>query len=446
MTKYCFLKIIKLEINKKVENKNSFDINIKSILQNNIIDFDIDFKKDIFDDLELYGFKISLIFEDTVFNGKVEFKDLTLETLELQDVIFKKSVAIKNNKINTLILRPYEIHANIVYNNGYYAKDGLVKEPNQEIVHTSKIQFEDPHICEAKVFFIGISKDCECDFTNRNLQNVVFQNCNFKKTYFLNSFLKEAKFMNCEFPIIEDNYEVYAKGNKFYWVIGFLLLIYSILDMRDEVWLNGFFNYFDNWIVIYIIYIPIWLVSFIFLMYTGINYLFNKIFLIDGMLMFKHIGISDEKLNKNKMTTLNIKNIYDDLKYNFINNGNPQYAGDFYYSSSLLKIQRNEKFIEMIILQGSFLINGFGERALKPLMWIITLIIFIMLMLNPNSDYISTPSTPLFLLDVKTESNYELKKNTTTYSEYNSNSFMILSKMDIHNNKTYAFDNRYDFK
>ena len=446
--KTLFLNKIKNSIRDK-KDKN-LDIYIRIGIGKNAdikekeLDFDFDFKKDIAEQVVILGYRIHLFFQDVIFHGKVRFQGVQLATLEFKDVTFKESVAIKEVELNSLILRPYRIDGHIVVNIGKYAKK--YKIVDCEKCYIKHITFEDPHVCNAKIYFVGINKATEADFRNRNLENVIFQNCNFQKTYFLNSFLKNSKFSNCDFPFIKNEVDKMFIGRNniliFFVVacilaVGLIFYVPSIPELYILSCLSPFLI-----ILIFIFYIMIESVLGIFLVNTLIG---------------RHYGIYDEvDLKKNiKKTVLrkefndsyyetlsNIGSIYKDLKINFSNQGDMQKSGNFYYAANLCKIILSKNTIDTLILQGSYIINGFGERSLRSFFSIITILLLIVLFNTPNIGYIATPSTPSFLLQTN-------EKNVTCeepYVEYNLSNFQKnIVTINYEDKKTYGFDNRFTY-
>lgn len=482
-------------------------------LKNNIIDFKLDFKKDILEDEEIkkiyetkyythsykkyiYLYNISVYLQNTVFQEAVLFKDIRLNDLELKEVTFQKNVGIKDVKIDHLILRPYEIHGNVVVNVDGHAKDGLIvkksKKDNKKHF-INKINFEDPHVCNAKIFFIGTEFN-KGDFTNRNLENVVFQNCNFENTYFLNSFLDKTLFLNCTFPIIKNNNNYFFLPDNLNKVIAiFIYMIGTFITL--DLWYGT--NMYDIQIYDIIILIPTYIITmYVFIALSeGLIYsLYNLIFSGNKKkpLFYHHIGLADEiKLNKktnnkleifnnifrynlyvailyyyfsqnsrnvlhirnkildqHKTTLYNLNAIYNDLKINFRNMSNMQNSGDFHYSNKLSHIALSNRVFDTFILMFNYVINGFGERYLRSFIIILITLSFIGYTQNPNEDYISTHATPPFLLNVNlnnennsSKSMFPIKCDMEKFQKININQYNSYENGSFFN----AYDNRFDF-
>lgn len=441
------------------ENINKCEFN-KIMIDKNTILFELDFKKDnILKGIDKEK-KISIIFQNTIFKKAVYFKNINLEKLELKEVTFEKNVGIKDVKIDTLILRPYEINGHIVVNVDGYADydNGIIvkndKKSKNEEHFIKNIKFEDPHVSNAKIYFVGTEFE-NGDFTNRNLRDVIFQNCDFQNTYFLNSFVDKTTFLNCKFPTIRNDNDTLLLPKRMTSITYFLFSIFIALIM----WYLS-----DSSILglsLILLMIPTWFYIIVDIILHLLNKLTNdpKEYLINH-----HIGIADERKlleeylnNKNKgerkdklgsydITLQNINAIYNDLKVNFKNVSNFQQSGDFYYAQNLTKIILSLRPFEVIVLKLSFMINGFGERYVRSFVMIVLSLIAIGNLNNPNIDYVSTQATPSFLLDLNntTKSNFQI-------TDYNISNFLILSRTNFKDSNskfisTPAYDNIYDFK
>lgn len=471
LQKAKFLKDI-LEIIEAQQENSSIELHIvekqdnsgrncnKIMVENNTILFELDFKNDnILNGIDKEK-KISIIFKNTIFKKAVYFKNINLEKLELKEVTFEKNVGIKDVKIDTLILRPYEIHGHIVVNvDGYANDDGIIvkndKKSKNEEHFIKNIKFEDPHVSNAKIYFVGTEFE-NGDFTNRNLRDVIFQNCDFQNTYFLNSFLDKTTFLNCKFPTIRNDNNTMLLPKRVHRVVYVIVtLAFAILmaNFSDNPYLGVF---------IFILMTPT-------LFYIGIDKLFldplNRLMKDPkDYLINHHIGIADErklaeqyfdnkgkgergdKLDNYDITLQNISAIYNDLKVNFKNVSNFQQSGDFYYAQNLTKTILSLRPYEVIILKLSFMINGFGERYVRSFAMIVLSLFAIGNLNNPNMDYVSTQATPTFLLDLNNTTKPDFK-----IANYDINNFLLISKSNFQDaNKTLisapAYDNRYDFK
>jgi hypothetical protein len=489
--KNCFIKKIKEII--RSELNDSLDINIfigdgydDFIIENKIIlinkiDFKIDFEKEIFSKFELNSYKVYLYFRNIIFEEAISFQHIKMEVLELKEVVFKKNIGIKHVCINKLILRPYEINANIVVNvDNYSNSDSLIVDTKKYYI--KNIEFEDPHVCNAKIFFIGTNFE-NGNFRNRLLDNVVFQNCNFANTYFLNSFLSKTTFLNCEFPLVKNSFNNFFLPNSLNYILlsisfFFVVIITVIIYEIDIEWLGiwGLSLYLIPFIMTFIFFM------FIFLRFLEIGiskfiYFFPSI--NNRSLVNYHVGLADEKkinsfddININKpflelffslffsenikkriesqniykKSLLNINSIYNDLKVNFKNSSNLQLSGDFHYSHNYNKIILGERFFDTFALKVSYIINGFGERFMKSIISIVVIFTFLVFYLNPNSDYISTPSTPPFLLNINLDNESKIISLPIIYTD---ETFLLIEKIKEKkfkvNSKFYAFDNRFDF-
>lgn len=407
--------------------KSAPNDNKSNCIQVNELDFDIDFKEDLFKKIPVDWSRVSLCFDGVIFKGKVRFADIQLKKLSFKDVTFQENVGIKNVQLEELCLRPYRIDAHIVVNIGKNERNAIIVDCDNNC-YIKKIEFEDPHICNGKVYFIGINENTEGDFTNRNLENVVFQNCNFEQTYFLNSFLKETKFLNCEFPLVNN------ERDMFFWakdttLRSFILLIFTL---------------------------PLSLpVGILYLVFYNVEILFS--FLFKKTLIGSHYGIKDELSIKKKVDNKyeklqdrisytrigfeNIEAIYSDLKINFKNNGDEQKSGDFYYASRYMRTRLPIDFIDRLVLMGSYLINGFGERPLRSFFSIVFILVALGIFMSPNENYVTTYNTPDFLLE-----NNITKENNSTYFSYKKNYFQVYRTTKVSEEKKINYGYRGEFE
>jgi len=411
--------------------KSANDYKNKNCIRVHELDFDIDFEEDIYNyrEIDFDWSRVSFYFEGVTFKGKVRFANIRLKELSFKDVIFQENVGIKNVQLKELCLRPYRIDAHVVVNIGKYEQNGIIVDCDNDC-YIEKIEFEDPHICSAKLYFIGINEKTKGDFRNRNLENVVFQNCNFTQTYFLNSFLKETKFLNCEFPLVHDE-TVYFFWDKKHPVTTFLIYILGLLFLLS-IFYSVDFPYKEIFLTIFS---PAGLLIGIVLIYLVFQGLF-KIFSIKNSLVGKHFGIIDEskykeeiekkykertkRIERSLVTLKNIEAIYSDLKINFKNNGDEQKSGDFYYSSRYTRTRLPIGYIDRVVLMGSYLINGFGERPLRSFIALLIILTTLGYFCQPSRDYISTPHTPNFLLQATLDTNNTLPYafRETSFIEY----------------------------
>ncbi len=487
------------------KSKGTINIFIDKYLEDNTIDFEINFDKEVFKGMDkeyykeydkkdgkykkIYKYQINLYFKEIIFEKSIAFKHIKLKKLELRDVVFKHNVGIKSVCIDHLILRPYEIHGHVVVNVEKYARDyGLLIDTGKYYIH--KIHFEDPHVPNGKIFFIGTNFK-KGYFRNRTLDNVVFQNCDFENTYFLNSFLDKATFLNCKFPKIKNENSVSFMGNITHY--GLIILLYVLL------WVfilehNILKDYFELVIGITMVIAMPYIIATIYTVNVIFEWYLYKLYGVipfkgktkqDEPLLYHHIGIADERrlnnfinikyrktfmgqikyiinllfncqyadlrkkqLKKYKQNLENINSIYNDLKVNFKNVSDSQQSGDFHYAQKITSITLSTRFFDTIILMYSYIINGFGERYIRAINYISLILIILIFWQTPNEDYISTEATPPFLLSV-IANNYYNQADSIFPIEYGLESFHHISK--VYKNKYkegkefYAFNNRNDF-
>lgn len=425
---------------------------ISLVFKDNIFQESIDFT-DFFQDVDVQFEKI--IFENTTFKEYVRFIDIQCDELEFLFVKFEKGGALKNRNgkhnldIGTLIFRPFQVENDFVIDIGNCANNEGFLE-TEKIGRIQNIEFENHKEGNGQVYFVGINQYTEqADFRNRILDKVSFQNCNLSNCYFLNAKVDKTEFRNCVFPEIKNHLFVNLLDSKAHIMLMplFTALVPTLFFM---LWLA----FLDNQILILASYffmmpflIVLWLASF-----NAISHPLEHIF--SGFLTAKkenvlnqienfhhHFGVKDEQVlnkflnelkvdvknldslihrNKLQESYLNLIELYRQLKENFDKN-DFQTAGNFFYSQRYLEMittTRKKSWLESWILNVHYMVNGFGERFMRPLtLWIATVILFSILpyfapswiqknWLQPilvnkmelNRDYVATPNTPKFLL------------------------------------------------
>ena len=127
----------------------------------------------------------------------------------------------------------------------------------------------------------------------------------------------------------------------------------------------------------------------------------------------KHIKHANEKIRQE--TWKGLGETYKMLKIN-LSLRDFQEGGDFFYSQRLSQIfhQFSQRRADTIIYLLHYVVNGFGERYIRPLIWFILTIVFFS-GIYEKKDFIATEQTPYFLItqhsNVK-QNIYSYKKQT----------------------------------
>ncbi len=491
---YCIfhapLKIkAKFRISQKEVFKNITDeyINYCVLQKFNIVNFkDVIFLDYDFRNKNLREFDID--FTNSIFKKNIRFDNLKCKKLILKDTLFLDGGAIKNRdkdknlQIEELEFRPYSLESDFVIDLGSYVnrENSLVELDNQGII--KQIKFENHKVGEGKIFFIGLNQYAEkVDFRNMLLDKVYFQNCNLEKCYFLNSKIDKTEFRNCYFPQNQNrilNNEIVGKykSRAFLFVAPLMIiLVYVFIGDFKERYIEEysisilaciylFMSIF--YLIVFLASLNLWVELFSYII-RKINskidisrkpnqYLesFNVHFCIadekkiyeefDNFLKIKDSQVS--KLNKKKLEISldSLSSSYSQLKDNF-KDKDFQISGDFFYSQrySELLSQHRKLFLDILIFNIHHFINGFGERYLKPLIWFVLSIILFAFPLLPNKDFISTSSTPLFLIK-----DFDQKNNTLNIQSSFLNVLNIPEyKKEIlkDGDKLFGYDNRFNY-
>jgi len=488
---YCIfhapLKIkAKFRISQKEVFKNIIDeyINYCFLQKLGIVNFkDVIFLEYDFRNKNLREFDID--FTNSIFKKNIRFDNLKCKKLIFRDTLFLDGGAIKNRdedknlQIEELEFRPYSLQSDFVIDLGSYVNRGnsLVELDNQGII--KQIKFENHKIGEGKIFFIGLNEYVEgVDFRNMLLDKVYFQNCNLGNCYFLNSKIDKTEFRNCYFPQNANRILNNHIRGRYESIIS--LILFPLLSIV-MIWLSYIFPnssiYLNVFIIVILVCSFIPLLSSFNLLVEFFSFLFykfnlflenviNSIVTIDKNLKILnvHYCIADEKLiydeldnflklkdkeelkrQKEKLQILldSLSSSYSQLKDNF-KDKDFQISGDFFYSQRYTELlsQHKKSFSDILIFNIHHFTNSFGESYIKPLIWFALTIILFSLPLCSNKDFISTSSTPLFLVkDFNEEDNslniYSSFKSILKINEY--------EKELLKEDTLYGYDERFNY-
>lgn len=355
---------------------------------------------------ELIKNNLSFNFSKTVFLKYFRMDNIKCDQLIFKDTEFYNGGGIKNKGDKTQVIitylefRPYRLDADFVIDIGKHAtKDGFIGLNRGVIKY---IKFENNKVGGGITHFIGFNEKLEeADFRNMILDKVSFQNCDLRKCYFLNAKVDETEFRNCQFNINQDYI-----GNSWITVALTFVVIASIYEVYD----NG-----ES-------------------LFSLLFYIFSLILLFT-IFLNKHVSIYDEnKLQKNEETVRSIAETYRLLRSNF---GKKDYqkAGDFFYSQRLLQLSLKDKKYDKFLYSLHYIINGFGEKFLRPLIVFFLIIIIFSGFYKENIDFIATENTPSFLLMKQKNTTILLKNdiNQTLFYKYQ----VYLDKNNTMHQRTY---------
>ena len=365
--------------------------------------------------LDLQGYELD--FSGAIFLQNIRFDNIKCKKLIFHDSEFLNGGGIKNKggnknlEIEELVFEPYTLHSDFVIDIGKYAKkDKSLIQDNKGII--KKIKFENHKIGEGYIFFIGLNQETEeAHFENMLLDKVYFFNCDLTHCYFLNSKIEDVEFTNCTFPKMK-NVAVPLKINDFIiTVIIFIVAyyVYSIIPSYMEESEKAIYAFLS----ISLYGFSIVLILFIFMFLAIIDKFVWKFLAFIRLDNSFHFCIADAQhiyKNKNqeiKATLESLSSIYLQLKNNF-KEKDYQLSGDFFYAQRytelLLGYENTKKNIpDLYLYHIHHFTNGFGEKFLRPIITFVTIVILYIFVfdsiLKPNRDYISTSSTPFYLVE-----------------------------------------------
>lgn len=462
---YCiFHAPLKIKENFRFSQKEVFKTIINEYIDSCILEKlnKINFKDTIF--LE-YDFtnknleKFDIDFTNAIFKRNIRFDNLKCKELILKDTIFLDGGAIKNRgkdknlQIKKLEFRPYSLESDFVIDLGSFANEkGLVELDNRGIIEN--IKFENHKVGNGNIFFIGLNEYIKkADFRNMILDKVFFQNCNLENCYFLNSKIDKTEFRNCYFPQNENrilNNQIMGKVQSISSLIVFPLI--SVMLFFFIEWISSYHGSLIDYIFIvgFSILIPIYLASinlwvelFSLILYRldkFLEHIINYIIPLEKNLRILNVHnyIADEKLIYKKLDEFykikdkdtfikekkklqisldSLSSSYSQLKDNF-KDKDFQISGDFFYSQRYTELlsQHKKNLLDLVIFNIHHFTNGFGERYFRPLVWFMVTIFLFSLPLKQNKDFISTSSTPLFLIEglKDNQKSLDLDKNFET--------------------------------
>lgn len=421
------------------------------------------------DDSEKPIYRLHFKFDKAVFYESIDFENIRCDSLSFEDTIFKKDAKFAFVNVEKFIYKPYQLSVDVTFYNRKRADIEVGKLRGEIKGGIGSFIFRHHLAGAGKTYFVGVNFEKEAFFQDVNLENVVFSYMDrnsMSKCHFANSFIENTQFYKCEFDYMP-NFPI---------PFGFynLKTIWIFLAVGLIIW---------GWT-----YIGISPLLSIFLIFPFVNLIFMPIMYglqklsifkkIDFFEMFEsinhHICVADDKalvkgfLKTRKTQDENFKSlreIYRQLRVNHEKHGNWQLAGEFYYSQRYCEIVTQVDVIQKLqpfILGVHHVINGFGERWLRALIWFVfTILLFAGFGAIPNQDYVSTKSTPeYFLVAHKPQNRQDSNDSNRTYfQDFNlsKSHFILYSKTnylqsDKDTNVTdkpkivYAFDNRFNYE
>jgi hypothetical protein len=406
------------------EEKEKFKKEIKNYIEKQkILGDTIEFKNLYFVEVDwsellkdLKSYKI--VFKKCIFLENSRFDNIKCKCLIFEDCRFKDGGGIKNRgkennlNIQKLVLKIYELNGDFVVDLGKSAGKNVFLDKNSGKIE--EIIFENPQKGNGRVFFIGLNEKLKKgDFKNRILDKVVFENCDLRNCYFLNSKIDDTEFRNVLFPEFSSRFF----GLKDILISIFVIIITIItakfvIEILEKIAQSKNIDLSLMWLFVITVFVIL-----IIMLFSFLDYIF--IFLLDMFSIFnrginKHLGTKDEEqllhllrktgVRKNFEEITALKNLYDQFVINF-NKDDKQLAGKFIYSSKFyqsLAFFRFNDALNGFVSRSHHFINGYGQKWFRGL-WhmIFTIFIFALIFtynIKPNESYIATVATPKFLI------------------------------------------------
>lgn len=439
-------------------------------------------------------YRLSFNFDKATFDSYPNFDSLRCHKLSFLNTIFKKGARFRHIDANDVLFQPRELSADATFYHRERAdiKNGILR--GNYIGRIGTFKFRHPLEGNGRTFFVGVVFDKKAEFTDAILDNVVFsyiEKESMSKCFFANSFLENAEFYNCEFPLRPNIASVLDREG---WYKNNIKVILQILVL-SFVLLFTIYKTLDYTFVF--LAMPLAVVAYLILFGFIANIVFMpSMFFIQKILnnvpwfydikINCHIATADDDIitfSKNSNAILNsksVREIYRQLKINFQKHGDYQKAGDFYYSQRYCEIisfgeHYDNQLIQFSLVSMQHWVNGFGERWLRAVFWFwLVLFGFTIFAYTPNKDFISTKSTPEYFLHAYTDADGSDENHTCkiyfdrcgiTNDLNKSADFMLVAKTSFDDenvkyknigndfvneqNQTkriFAYDNRFDYQ
>ena len=391
-------------------------------------------------------FSISFSFDKTTFLAHARFDNLCCCDLSFYNTTFEKGALLRWITANKVIFRPWKLGADVTFGNAGYANLDDKRLYVEDRGSIKKFKFRHNLEGSGWTYFIGVKFIEKADFTNTVLDKVHFGNVDMKNCYFFNAIIQDTRFVNCEFP-----------RSKNLWTATIAKKVFHRLSPMKQAIFSGLFIIVAFFIFYYeaiilpqnpnaMILVLLFCVSLLFLYVLNYSFMF-----ITRLLPFsKHFSTADEQLVFIKSDPItfskklaNLREIYKQLRTNFESNNDYQTAGEFYFSQRHIELAQfdfegeTKSLSQQMLMNALHWINGFGERWVRTILWIVCTILLFSFIYQPNSDYVATQNTPTFLLDINSSYN---ENQDISIIEYEKN-YLLLQELIFKDEKTNEFKN-----
>lgn len=381
-------------------------------------------------------FEISFSFKNTIFEKCPSFDHLHCHSLDFYNTVFKQGAKIRWVTAKEIDYSPRTLDADVTFVHEGYADIDNKKLSILKISSIQKLKFRHNLEGNGWTYFIGLHITEKADFTNTVLNKVHFSNMNMENCYFANAIIQDTRFINCDFPKTKDLWTgaMSKTGNitnnaKLYGLVATILFFLILVAL---IWMLGSL---DQWLILSILLlfsIPFFVYPFLFL---------NKYLFGWHERFCMHFSTADEKLafeEKNpELFSKNInlvREIYRQLRTNLEKNNDFQKAGEFYFSQRHIEAAMfdfedpTKSAMQQLLMYSLHWINGFGERWVRSFVWFFLTIIIFSFAFVPNNDFIATPETPPFLLQIPDDNitvhdNYFPARTLSFPKDYNQTKF-----------------------
>lgn len=372
------------------------------------------------DDSEKPIYRLHFKFDKTVFHESVDFTNIRCYRLGFEDTIFHKDAKFAFVDVEEFIYKPYQLDVDVSFFHREKANmtEGKLRGDIKGGIRI--FHFRHNFTGNGKTYFVGVNFEKEAFFQDVNLENVVFSYIDresMSKCYFANSFLENTQFYKCEFDYNPNRIAPFAFSKQFLYVAipMFCCLLWGVVYLLNSI--NAYPYKHISLPIVIVESILLTLMSlnlaYMFLMYViqKVSSWLNKniwsFFEIFDSLNH-HICLADDNIKhedteQQKENFQSLRELYRQLRINHEKHGDWQLAGEFYYSQRYCEVISQMNFfkgqLQHMLLNVHHVVNGFGERWLRALVWVcVTLGLFAWFGAEPNRDYISTKSTPEYLL------------------------------------------------
>jgi uncharacterized protein YjbI with pentapeptide repeats len=437
------------------------------------------------DDSEKPIYRLHFKFDKAIFHKSVDLTNMRCCKLSFEDTIFHQDAKFAFVDVEEFVYKPYQLDVDVTFYHRERANMAEGKLRGEVKGGIRAFYFRHHLQGSGKTYFVGVNFQKAAYFQDVNLENVVFSyidRASMSKCYFANSLLENTQFYKCEFDYNKNRMAIFSFSKQYLFILipfcclGLWFILY-FLNIQPNQW------YIFQIILLFSIILTLMSINlaYMFLMYglqkisSGLRRTHNVFNIFEVFeLLNHHICVADDDIKhketeQQKENFQSLREVYRQLRINHEKHGDWQLAGEFYYSQRYCEVISQMYFfkgqLQHMLLNVHHVVNGFGERWLRALVWVcLTLGLFALFGGEPNRDYVSTKSTPEYLLVAhKPMSDKNAgDHNRTYYQEFDESNvtdkniseqahFMLYSKTtylkkdDNTSSKVFAYDERFNY-